>query len=252
MVLFMTLLIFSIIFWLVYRSRKAKNKSLPKRFLIPFFSVALLFVLSAGAIDTSMGDEDKTRLIQEKTKLTEQLESMDKAQSEMKESLKQLESDLKSEQEMNEEFEKKIEVLSENEKESEEKIIKLEKENKELEERVAAKKIEDEKIAAKKEEEKKIAAKKKDEEARVAQATKKENEVKAAATSEQDSEKVSPKTSSAPSNDVSNDGDCDIKGSQTGIYHVPGSTYYSRTTNVVQWFCSTEEAESAGYRAPER
>ncbi|SFE90566.1 hypothetical protein SAMN05428981_1107 [Bacillus sp. OV194] len=43
---------------------------------------------------------------------------------------------------------------------------------------------------------------------------------------------------------------CDIKGSENGIYHVPGSTYYSRTTNVVEWFCSTAEAEEAGYRAP--
>lgn len=45
---------------------------------------------------------------------------------------------------------------------------------------------------------------------------------------------------------------CDIKGSQNGIYHVPGSTYYSRTKNVAQWFCSVEEAENAGYRAPKR
>src|SRR5690625_325129 len=49
-----------------------------------------------------------------------------------------------------------------------------------------------------------------------------------------------------------NTGDCDIKGSVNGIYHVPGSTYYSRTKNVAQWFCSTEEAENAGYRAPKR
>lgn len=46
--------------------------------------------------------------------------------------------------------------------------------------------------------------------------------------------------------------DCDIKGSVNGIYHTPGSTYYSRTKNVVEWFCSEEEARNAGYRAPER
>lgn len=45
---------------------------------------------------------------------------------------------------------------------------------------------------------------------------------------------------------------CDIKGSVNGIYHKPGSTYYSRTKNVVQWFCSTDEAVEAGYRAPEK
>jgi len=43
-----------------------------------------------------------------------------------------------------------------------------------------------------------------------------------------------------------------IKGSKTHIYHVPGSTYYSRTTNVAQWFKTVKEAEAAGYRAPER
>ena len=42
-----------------------------------------------------------------------------------------------------------------------------------------------------------------------------------------------------------------IKGSVNGIYHTPGSTYYSRTKNVVQWFHTVEEAEAAGYRAPE-
>lgn len=45
---------------------------------------------------------------------------------------------------------------------------------------------------------------------------------------------------------------CEIKGSVNGIYHVPGSTYYEQTKNVAQYFCSEEEAESAGYRAPKR
>ncbi|CRH21104.1 Prophage Lp1 protein 65 (fragment) [Carnobacterium maltaromaticum] len=43
-----------------------------------------------------------------------------------------------------------------------------------------------------------------------------------------------------------------IKGSENGIYHTPGSTYYDRTTNVVQWFNTIEEAVAAGYRAPKR
>lgn len=46
------------------------------------------------------------------------------------------------------------------------------------------------------------------------------------------------------------DGDCDIKGSETGIYHVPGSRYYNQTKNVADWFCTPEEAVKAGYRAP--
>lgn len=41
-----------------------------------------------------------------------------------------------------------------------------------------------------------------------------------------------------------------IKGSESGIYHTPGSTYYDRTTNVVQWFNTIEEAVVSRYRAP--
>ncbi len=43
-----------------------------------------------------------------------------------------------------------------------------------------------------------------------------------------------------------------IKGSYSGIYHVPGSTYYDRTKNVKEWFNTVQEAEAAGYRAPKR
>ncbi len=43
-----------------------------------------------------------------------------------------------------------------------------------------------------------------------------------------------------------------IKGSNSGIYHLPGSTYYHKITNVAQWFKTISEAENAGYRAPKR
>lgn len=43
-----------------------------------------------------------------------------------------------------------------------------------------------------------------------------------------------------------------IKGSKSGIYHLPGNTYYNRTTNPATWFKSIEEAEAAGYRPPKR
>lgn len=46
--------------------------------------------------------------------------------------------------------------------------------------------------------------------------------------------------------------ECNIKGSNSGIYHTPSSSYYHKTTNVAQWFCSEEEARNAGYRAPKR
>ena len=38
----------------------------------------------------------------------------------------------------------------------------------------------------------------------------------------------------------------------TKIYHIPGSTYYGRTTHVSQWFFTEREARAAGYRAPYR
>ena len=54
-------------------------------------------------------------------------------------------------------------------------------------------------------------------------------------------------------------GECRIKGniSRSGrIYHVPGSTYYSRTKispgRGERWFCSVREARAAGWRAPRR
>lgn len=43
-----------------------------------------------------------------------------------------------------------------------------------------------------------------------------------------------------------------IKGSSNYIYHTPGSRYYDKTTNVQRWFKTVEEAEAAGYRAPQK
>lgn len=41
-----------------------------------------------------------------------------------------------------------------------------------------------------------------------------------------------------------------IKGSKSGIYHLPGSNYYDETTNPKEWFKTIAEAKAAGYRAP--
>lgn len=57
-------------------------------------------------------------------------------------------------------------------------------------------------------------------------------------------------SSSSGSQYVDEHGQGLIKGSKSGIYHIPGSTYYDRTTNPKTMFKSIEEAESAGYRAP--
>lgn len=39
-----------------------------------------------------------------------------------------------------------------------------------------------------------------------------------------------------------------IKGSKSGVYHLPGSKYYDKTTNPRAWFKTIEEAKKAGYR----
>lgn len=43
-----------------------------------------------------------------------------------------------------------------------------------------------------------------------------------------------------------------IKGSSSGIYHIPGSRYYDKTTRPVRMFKTIFEAEQAGFRAPKR
>lgn len=61
-----------------------------------------------------------------------------------------------------------------------------------------------------------------------------------------------PASTPAPGEYVDENGNGLIKGSSGGIYHVPGSTYYERTTNPVQMFKTVGEAKAAGYRAPKR
>jgi micrococcal nuclease len=46
-------------------------------------------------------------------------------------------------------------------------------------------------------------------------------------------------------------GECNIKGNQSGIYHVPGGQYYD-ITNAEEMFCSEAEAVAAGYRKSKR
>lgn len=50
--------------------------------------------------------------------------------------------------------------------------------------------------------------------------------------------------------EISEPAECFIKGnSESKIYHEPGGASYDRTKNHVVYFCSTDEAEDAGYRA---
>ena len=60
-------------------------------------------------------------------------------------------------------------------------------------------------------------------------------------------------SSSAPSSSkeyVDSNGKGLIKGSNSGVYHLPGSKYYDNTTNPKAWFKTIGEAKKAGYRAP--
>jgi len=43
-----------------------------------------------------------------------------------------------------------------------------------------------------------------------------------------------------------------VKGSNSMIYHVPGGSYYDRTTHIKACFATPADAEAAGYRASKR
>lgn len=65
-------------------------------------------------------------------------------------------------------------------------------------------------------------------------------------------ENSTPNSSDTSSTDVQyidENGNGLIKGSNSGIYHLPSGTHYDKTKNIKQWFKSIEEAEEAGYRA---
>lgn len=124
---------------------------------------------------------------------------------------------------------------------------------------VEAQQAEEERLAQEAEE-KRIAQEKADQEA----AQKKADEEKAAAATSSESNSSSESNGGSSNNStqsttpdvggqtyVQQNGEGAIKGSVNGIYHIPGSTYYGRTKNVVQWFKTAAEAEAAGYRAPE-
>lgn len=59
-------------------------------------------------------------------------------------------------------------------------------------------------------------------------------------------------TQSSSTSQSSHPKGCDIKGSSSHIYHVPGDPWYDRTTHVVKWFCSEKDAKKAGFRPPKK
>lgn len=142
------------------------------------------------------------------------------------------------------------ELTATEEKQAEEERLVQEKKEKEEAERIAEEKAEAERIAAEKAEAEKAAA---DKQAAEAAANAKSNQSSGSDSSgSSSSSSVVPPSVSSPTLYVDQNGDGTIKGSVNQIYHLPGSTYYSRTKNVAQWFKTVEDAEAAGYRAPER
>jgi micrococcal nuclease len=58
-----------------------------------------------------------------------------------------------------------------------------------------------------------------------------------------------------PEDDFSANSGCKdkIKGNNNSmIYHLPNGAFYDKTVDHIHWFCSTTEAEAAGYRASKR
>lgn len=69
-------------------------------------------------------------------------------------------------------------------------------------------------------------------------------------TEEPKQETSEPESSGNSEEYVDENGNGLIKGSNSGIYHTPESSYYDRTTSPKEMFKTVQEAENAGYRAP--
>lgn len=134
-------------------------------------------------------------------------------------------------------------TLAEEQKIEEERIAK-EKAEKEEADRKAA----EEKAA----QEKAIADQKAAEEKAAAEQAQSSSDNSGSSSSASGSQTTPPASTPSTKLYVDQNGNGTIKGSNSQIYHIPGSTYYDRTTNVARWFKTIEEAEAAGYRAPKR
>ncbi|GKV70468.1 putative membrane protein YttA [Sporosarcina sp. NCCP-2716] len=183
---------------------------------------------------------------QEQAQLAEKLEAKNAAITEANQTLKD---ELVSLQEENGNLKNKLQEQTDKQSSVQETVQTLQKEKGELTESIAALKEQNDKLTAAAGEKDKTIQQLKDKSA--AQAAAPAPAAKGAS-SNTASGGSGGQSGSQSANTASAQTDCNIKGSNTGIYHVPGSTYYDRTKNVVQWFCSAEEAVAAGYRAPKR
>lgn len=228
-------LIAAVGFW---RSR-SKNIKIPKKIIFSSLAIGLiLIILSVDTID-SKAATDLTAEVNKNEQLVENISELEDSNTGHQEEIVELENATD---------------------ESIEKITQLEEENESLSADIDTLKANNEKLKKElKEKEKKETAsiskkdsnsEKQDTKSRTSQKNKSNTN---SVNSSKDTSKETTETETATSFDTAQAvEDCKIKGSENGIYHTPGSTYYSRTTNVAQWFCSEKEAENAGYRAPKR
>lgn len=206
-------------------SQKLPFRQFLKKIVFP--SVALLFFVGVlSACDSTTADELEEE-IKKNEALTEEVTAIESTNSALQEEFEAFEEEILSLTEQVSELEEDMDDVKDKNKELSEEIEILEEENESL-----------------KSEMKKLEKKLKEKEVAAASSGTSSGASNTSETASKDTSSEKTKTEEPK--------DCDIKGSENGIYHVPGSTYYSRTKNVEQWFCSTEEAEKAGYRAPKR
>lgn len=247
-----TFIVISIIFVLsglaVYTlSHSTSNRKTMKKYL-PLLALAMFFILLSGCgTDNNSADSDQE--IENNEELTSEIATLEEANSSLQEEYDELQSQFN-------ELEDEIAVL-EDENEKLEDYESIKEENESLTEEIAALEEENEKF----EDYESIKEKNESlsEEITTLQESNSELQQQLEESQEADRSGSSASSTSAEDSDDNDttasssqpdEGECNIKGSESGIYHLPGSTYYDRTTNVVSWFCCEEEAQEAGYRAP--
>lgn len=230
----------SIIFSIIYYGKNRKGEYSKKVFYSTLIGGLVLFSIGVGFTDTET-QEKLDEALEQNEVLTSNIniletdkEELERSISDYEDKISDLESELEDLEKEIEKYENELASLNDQEEEIDnlkQKISELEKENEKLKNEI-----------------KKLEANASNSKATTTASTSSDS---GSGTSESSSSSSSSSSNTTSAVSVASE-DCNIKGSESGIYHVPGSTYYDRTKNVVQWFCSTDEAIAAGYRAPKR
>ncbi|WP_152657593.1 hypothetical protein [Oceanobacillus sp. CFH 90083] len=224
-------------------SHSTSNRKIKKTYLPALALAMVLTVLSGCGTDTNTADLDQE--IENNEELTSEIAELEKANSSLQAEYDELQSQFN-------ELEEEVTQLKE-ENETLEDYESIKEENESLAEEIAALKEENEKqedYESVKEENESLAEEIDTLKENNSELQQQLEDSQEASSSGSSTSSTSEEDDTTASSSQSAEGECNIKGSTSGIYHVPGSTYYDRTTNVVSWFCSEEEAQEAGYRAP--